>query len=247
VTAIEDTVKRWCQEESLSCSDLQESDATLACVVTLPGDPPRSVEVREFASHPGRILVSSVVQMPLPDALAGDADAPERFAALLERVAASRSSLVDCVLLPNSDGLRMQISASLYEEGMSKQSFLAALEEVRKVERVIGWELESMAATMEMMSDVHSRVAGIVARTEALASDAAGAVAEAEDAAAAPTESAAPVSEPVAMDAPPVAVEPEPAWQEGPPPQAERFCTNCGAAIRGAAKFCRTCGARLED
>jgi len=176
--------------------------------------------------------------MPLPDELAADAEATQRLTALLERVAASRSLLVECSLLPSQGELKTQIVVTLHEEGMSKQSFLAALEEVRKVERVIGWEVESMAMALGMMSEVHSRVADIAARTEALGSDAASAVAEAEAAA--------------ALTEPPPAVEPS-------QPQAETavvveqsdassdvFCRNCGQHVRPDARFCRACGANLK-
>ena len=239
MTAIEDTVKRWCQEESLSFIAQQESDATLACAVTLPGDPPLSVAVRAPASKPGRLLVSNIVQMPLPDELAADAEAPQRLTALLERVAASRSLLVECSLLPSPGELKTQIVVTLHEEGMSKQSFLAALEEVRKVERVIGWEVESMAMALGMMSEVHSRVADIAARTEALASDAASAVAEAE-AAAALTEPPPPAVEPSQPQAETAVV------AEQSDASSDVFCRNCGQQMRPDARFCRACGANLK-
>ena len=239
VTAIEDTVKRWCQEESLSFIAQQESDATLACAVTLPGDPPLSVAVRAPASKPGRLLVSNIVQMPLPDELAADAEATQRLTALLERVAASRSLLVECSLLPSQGELKTQIVVTLHEEGMSKQSFLAALEEVRKVERVIGWEVESMAMALGMMSEVHSRVADIAARTEALGSDAASAVAEAEAAA-------------VLTEPPPPAVEPSQLLAETAvvaeqsDGSSDVICRNCGQLMPSDARFCRSCGANLK-
>ena len=237
MTAIEDTVKRWCQEEFLSFVSQQEADATLACAVTLPGDPPLSVAVRAPASQPGRLLVSDTVQMPLPDEVARGPDAGEQLAALLERVAASRSLLVECSLLPSPGELKTQIVVTLHEEGMSKQSFLAALEEVRKVERVIGWEVESMAMAMGMMSDVHSRVADIAARTEALASDAASAVAEA---AAALTEPPPPAVEPSQPQAETAVV------AEQSDASSDVFCRNCGQQLRSDARFCKACGANLK-
>ena len=239
MTAIEDTLKRWCQEESLSFAAQQEQDATLACAVTLPGAPPLSVAVRAPASHPGRILVGNTAQMPLPEELVRDPEASQRLTALLERVAASRSLLVDCALLPGQGELKAEIAVTLHEEGMSKQSFLAALEEVRKVERVISWELESLALALGMMSEVYSRVADITARTEALATDAASAVAEAEAAAA--------LTEP-----PPPAVEPsQPQVEtavvaEQSDASSDVFCPNCGQQMRPDARFCRSCGANLK-
>ena len=237
MTAIEDTVKRWCQEESLLFVSQQETGAVLAFAVALPGDPSLNVTVRALASRPGRLLISNIVQIPLPEELAADAEAPQRFTSLLEHVAASRSLLVDCALLPGQGELKAEIAVTLHEEGMSKQSFLAALEEVRKVERVISWEVESLALTLGMMSEVHSRVADITARTGALATDTASAVAEAEaavaDVAAAPTVEPSPAS-PVTERAP-----------EAPPTRL--FCTNCGREVRPQQRFCTVCGSRLED
>ena len=239
MTAIEDTLKRWCQEESLSFVSQQEADAALACAVALPGDSSLTVTVRALAPHPGRLLVSNIVQIPLPEELAADAEAPQRLTALLERVAASRSLLVDCALLPGQGELKAEIAVTLHQEGMSKQSFLAALEEVRKVERVISWELESLALALGMMSEVYSRVADITARTEALATDAASAVAEAE-AAAALTEPPPPAVEPSQPQAEAAVV------AEQSDASSDVLCPNCGQQMRSDARFCRSCGANLK-
>ena len=132
-----------------------------------------------------------------------------------------------------------EIAVTLHEEGMSKQSFLAALEEVRKVERVISWELESLALTLGMMSEVHSRVADITARTEALATDAASAVAKAEAEAAAADVPAAPTVDPSPAS---------PVTEGTPGPTPTRlFCTNCGRQVRPQQRFCTVCGSPLED
>ena len=223
------TVKRWCQEESLSLMAEQDSEATLACAITLPGYTPLTISLRARAAQPGQVLLSHTAHMPLPEEVEGRPDAQERLVALLERVAASRSALIDCRLVQWKGELATEIVATLHEEGTTKQGFLVALEEIRKVTRVVAWELEAMALTLGLVSEVSARVGDIVERTEALASEAAEAVAAAE-ATVAPTE------------APPLAPSPSPA----PAAPAGVFCTTCGRQARPGARFCTGCGATLE-
>jgi len=229
-----DAIKRWCQEESLPVVTEQEAEADLACTVTLPGDPPLAISVRASAAQPGRALLSHTAHTPLPEEVGGESEAQQRLAALLERVAASRSVLVDCRLVQWKGELATEIVVTLHEDGMSKQAFLTALEEIRKVRRVVEWELDAMAQTAGLMSEVRSGIGAIVERTEALASDAAKAIQE--------------------FEAPATAAEPAPTAPTPPPPPAAPpaapdagvFCTECGRQARPGARFCNGCGSPLE-
>ena len=223
-----DNIKRWCQEESLSLVSRQGDESLLSYVITLPGDPPLSVDVTASADTSRRILLSHTAPLPITQD-SSDPGAPQRVAALLERVAASRSALVDCRLIQREGEPTAQIVVTLHEEGATKQSFLVALEEIRNVRRVVAWEMETMALTLGLVSDIRSRAAKIAQQTEALASEAAEAVAAAE-ATVAPTE------------APPLAPSPSPA----PAAPAGVFCTTCGRQARPGARFCTGCGATLE-
>ena len=238
-----DNIKLWCQEESLSLVPRQGDESALSCVITLPGDPPLSVDVTASPDTSRRILLSHTAPLPATQD-SSDPDAPQRVAALLERVAASRSALVDCRLLQGEGEPTAQIVVTLHEEGVSKHSFLSALGEIGKVRRVIAWEMETMALTLGLVSDIRSCAAEIAQRTEALASDAAEAVAAA-GASAAPTRPPPPAAEPPPPQPPAPAPPPAPV----PPPTAAAaslFCPNCGRQARPGARFCSGCGASLE-
>jgi hypothetical protein len=235
-----DAIKRWCQEESLPVVTEQEAEADLACTVTLPGDPPLAVSVRASVGQPGRVLLSHTAHTPLPEEVGGESEAQQRLAALLERVAASRSALVDCRPVQWKGELATEIVVTLHEDGATKQGFLVALEEIRKVRSVLAWELDTMALTVGLVSEVRSRVEGVVERTEALASDAAKAVQEFEASAAA--------LEPASATAVPEPPPPTPAPPPAPaaPSAGGVFCTECGRQARPGARFCNGCGASLE-
>jgi hypothetical protein len=220
------TVKRWCQEESLSLMAEQDSEATLACAITLPGYTPLTISLRARAAQPGQVLLSHTAHMPLPEEVEGRPDAQERLAVLLERVAASRSALIDCRLVQWKGELATEIVATLHEEGATKQGFLVTLEEIRKVTRVVAWELEAMALTLGLVSEVSARVGDIVERTEALASDTAKAIQESEAA----TEPSAPQPQPPPAPAPPAGI----------------FCSTCGRQAKPQQRFCTGCGTSLQ-
>jgi len=175
--------------------------------------------------------MSHTTHVPLPEEIDRDPKAQQRLAALMERVAASRSALVECRLVEWRGALTAEIATTLHEEGASKQGFLTAVEEIRKVTRVMAWELEAMALTMGMVSEMGARIGSIVERSEALAADAARAVKEFEAPAA--VEDAPPPAPPSPPPVPPAA-------------PASVFCANCGQQAKPGARFCRQCGAALE-
>jgi hypothetical protein len=134
-----------------------------------------------------------------------------------------------------------EVLITLHADGISKQSFFSALEEVRKVVRVVTWELEGISAATDILSDVRA----VVDQTGAIASEMAGAAeglrtpAAAEEAP--PSEEASPAVEPVPA--------PEPAAVPEAPPTptpAPRFCPSCGKEAKPGQRFCIGCGTSLE-
>jgi hypothetical protein len=226
VTALGDSIKRWCEQESLAFTAEGDEATAFAGIVALPGEPALSVGVEASAAQPSRVLLSHSFEQAIPPEVAADAEAPTRIADLLERVAASRSTLLECRQKVQAGKATIEVVVTLHEDGMSKQGFLTALEEIRKVRRVVEWELEAMAEAVGLMSDVRSGLGAIVERTEALASDAAKAVQEFEAPAAA--ETATPQPQPAAA------------------PDDGVFCTECGRQARPGARFCNGCGSPLE-
>jgi hypothetical protein len=154
--------------------------------------------------------------------MVADPEGPQQIATLLERVAANRSGLVECHPPAREGKTPAEVVVTLHEDGLSKHSFLTALEEVSKVTRVIAWELEGISMSAEVLSEVQS----IVAQTGALASE----VAQA------------------GQEAPPPAEEPTPAPAPPPAPAAPAgvFCPNCGRQAKPQQRFCTGCGAPLE-
>jgi len=222
MTVLGDKIKRWCQEESLSVVAEQDNEAGLACTVSLPGESPLSISVRASGPQPSRILLVCAFDLSVPAKMVADPEGPQQIATLLERVAANRSGLVECHPPAREGKTPAEVVVTLHEDGLSKHSFLTALEEVSKVTRVIAWELEGISMSAEVLSEVQS----IVAQTGALASE----VAQA------------------GQEAPPPAEEPTPAPAPPPAPAAPAgvFCPNCGRQAKPQQRFCTGCGAPLE-
>ena len=153
--------------------------------------------------------------------MAADPEGPQRIAALLERVAASRSALVECRPVAQGGKLAAEVAVTLHADGVSKQNLLTALEEVRKVVRVIGWEIQGISVAADIVSGVRA----LAEETGAFASDLA-------QAAAAPVE---------AQPAPPAPAGPAPASAA-----ESRFCPSCGKQSKPQQRFCTGCGATLE-
>ena len=227
MTLLGDSIRRWCEEESLSAVVEQDDESALACAVSPPGDPSLSIAVRASGPQPSRVLLAHTFDLPIPVEIAADPDAPQRIATLLDRVAASRSGLIDCRPLAPEGKAAAEVTLTLHADGISKQNFLSTLEEVRKVVRVIGWELEGMSAAADIVSGVRA----LVEQTGALTSELA-------ETAAAPVEAeSAPQAGP-----PPLAPQPQPPAA----PDAGVFCAECGRQARPGARFCNGCGAPLE-
>ena len=237
MTALGDKIRRWCEEESLSAVVEQDDESALACAVSPPGDPSLSIAVRASGPQPSRVLLAHTFELPIPVEIAADPDAPQRIATLLDRVAASRSGLIDCRPLA-PEGKAAEVTLTLHADGISKQNFLCALDEVCKVVRVIEWELEGISAAADIVSNVRS----LVEQTGTFASELAQAVAAPAEGLASPAQpegapptSAAPQPPPPAPAATPVAA-----------PAAGVFCTECGRQARPGARFCNGCGSPLE-
>jgi len=280
MTELRERIERWCREESLEMATARDDEGGFDCNVSLFGEPSLAISIRSAAGAPGRLLVAHTFDFAGPDELAGGADPAERFVALCEAVALGRSALVECRPSWGQGRASAEVGVTVFAEGLTKQSFLTALDEVRKVGLLLERELQAASMSAGVMAEVQ----GIVEQSSALASTvAASAAAGAEEAAPPMPEDIQPVVEelelavaeeiPAAVaEPPPPAAEEMPAAVAEPPPSvpdgvlppieepqpapmatapsesaAERFCTNCGAPIRGRARFCRTCGARLED
>ena len=242
MTPLGDSIKRWCQEESMALVVDQDDEAGLAYDVSLAGEPALSVSVRASGPQPSRVLLTHAFELTLPAELSAEPEGPQRLATVLERVSASRSGLVECRPVVEEGKPAAEVLVTLYADGISKQSFLNALEEVRKVVRVVTWELEGISAATEILSDVRA----VVDQTDAIASGIVKA-AEGPRAAAAAVEAPPPPEEasPAVELTPEPTVEPPP---EAPPPPAPtpRFCPSCGREKKPGQRFCIGCGAPLE-
>jgi hypothetical protein len=228
MTLLGDSIKRWCQEESLAVTTEPDDEAGRVCTVLLPGEPPLSVGV---AAGPAaaRTVLACAFDLPIPQNMAADPQAPQQIARVLERVAASRAGLVECRPAAAAGKPAAEIAVTLHEDGMNKQTFLSALEEIRKIARVIAWELEGLSASTEVLAEVQA----IVEQAGAFASEAATAA-----------EVRPPVAEPPPPPPPPPA--PTPAPPAAPAAPAGVFCSTCGRQARPGARFCTGCGATLE-
>lgn len=253
MTELKEKIERWSREESLEAVTDRDDEGEFACIITLR-ELALSISLRSTDAN--RLLLSYTFEFTLPRGLAGGA---ERFVDLCENVVLSRSSLITCLPRTGETGVSAEVNVTLFTEGLTKQLLQTALEEVRKVGSLLGRALEAESLSAGVMADVQSIVretsdalrsaveAGATADVPSVVQEA---VAIVEEAPAVVIEEPRVSVEEPAVEEPVSAVIEEAAPVVEAPPQAEpsgRFCTNCGAAIRGPAKFCRTCGARLED
>lgn len=274
MTEFREKIERWCREESLEVAVARDDEGGFDYTISL-AEPPLAISVRS-AGAPGRLLVAHTFDFAVPDDLA---DGAERFMALCEGVALARSALVRCTPSWEESSASAEVTVTVFTEDLTKQLFLTALGEVKKVGLVLDRELQAVY----MSAGVIAEVQAIIEESSALASTVAAGTAGAEEAASPVPEDVQPVVQEaelavaeeipaVVEEPPPPAAEEMPAAAEEPAlsvpddvlpaveePQpapmpiapseavADRFCTNCGAAIRGRARFCRTCGAPLED
>jgi len=232
MTVLGDKIKRWCQEESLSVVAEQDDEAGLACTVSLPGESPLSISVRASGPQPSRILLVCAFDLSVPAKTVADPEGPQQIATLLERVAANRSGLVECHPPAREGKTPAEVVVTLHEDGLSKHSFLTALEEVSKVTRVIAWELEGISMSAEVLSDVRA----IVEQAGTFASEVAQVGGKAD----------APASAPAATVTPAPVSPPAPAPPPAAAPPAAVFCPNCGRQAKPQQRFCSGCGTSLE-
>jgi hypothetical protein len=233
-------IQHWCKEESLSVVIETDDDEALACSISIGAEPPLSVAVRSEGRDSARILLSSSFELTLSEEVARRDEAKGRLEAMLERVAASRSALVGCRLLGGMEQPAVEVVVTLHGDGFTKQGFLTALAEIEKVRKLVSLEVEAMSLAINMVSEMESRVGGIVAEADKLASEAAQAAKDAEE---------RPVPAGSGEAPPPAAAEPGPA--PSPPPTAEaarpaRFCASCGRQAKPEHRFCIGCGSPLE-
>lgn len=245
VTVLADSIKRWCEQESLAITVDRDDEVAFVGAISLPGEPALSVAVRASGGEPVRLLLSHSFELPIPAEMAADAEKESRIAALVERVAASRSTLLECRQTVQEERMAIELAVTVHEDGMSKQGFLTALEEVRKVGRVVEWELEALALTAGLMSEVRSDLGTIVERADTLASDAAKAAEELQIPAA-PAEVPPPPAEGAPLAAEPGPAPSPPPTAEAAPTPAARFCPSCGRQAKKEHRFCIGCGSSLD-
>jgi hypothetical protein len=216
VTPQLDSFRRWCEAESIGLATEQDDDQALVCTISISGEPPLTLRLESPRRTPGPTLLSYTFEPAVPAEVAVGDQGRERVAALLERVAAGRSALVSCRLDDSADSGVVEVVVTLHEDGLTKQTFLTAVAEFEKVRNIVSWELESMGLAASMMSEVQTRVGGIVQEAEELASEAASAAAPA-----------------AAQDGPPDAAGRfcNACGKQAKPEQ--RFCNGCGAPFGG--------------
>ena len=219
MSALSDRIQRWCEEESLSAAIERDDDSGFSCAVTLPGEPPVSSSVRADAPRLDRLLVSHSFELKLRDDVRQNADARQGLGALVEQAVASRPGLVEARLSDSANSLEVEITATVHEDGLSKQSFLTALHEMGKTRRTVDWGLESMLAGADAMSDMSKLLEDMGATMGQMT----------PPAELAPEPAPAPVAAPAAGDEPAPAV-------------AGRFCIGCGRPLEPASRFCVGCG-----
>jgi hypothetical protein len=237
MTELRERIERWCREESLELAVAKDDEGGLVCTLPAFGEPPLPMTIRSAAEGPGRVLLAHTFEFAVPNELASDAQGAERFSGLAEGIALARSALVECRPSWGQGRASAEVAVTVFAEGITKQSFLTGLDEVRKVGVLLAKELEAASLSAGVLAEVQS----IIAQSAAIASSAAPEAVQAEAAA------------PIVAEAVPPAVEP-------PQPQAEAaivaeqpaaapdvFCPNCGAQVRSGARFCRSCGANLEE
>jgi hypothetical protein len=239
VTQLGDSIRRWCSEESLQAVVEHDDDEALACSISIAADPPLSVAVRSEGRDSPRMLLTSTFALSLSEEVARREETKGRVSALLERVAAARSSLVGCRLLGEITSPTVEVAVTLHGDGFTKQVFLTALAEIEKVRKVVSFEVETMGLAVSMVSEMQSRVGGIVKEADALASQAARGAEELPASAASAEAPPAPAGKPSPPPSPPPTA-------EAVPMPATRFCPSCGRQAKAEHRFCIGCGTPLE-
>ncbi len=231
MTVLGDRIERWCQEESLSVVVEQDDEAGLACTVSLPGEPSLSVSVRASGQQPSRLLLACTFDLPVQPEMAADPEGPQRIAMLLERVAASRSGLVECHP-SRPDGKPAEVVVIiLHEDGLNKQSFLTALtrtEEGHPQSSPGSWKGCPRVQRFCLRCKPSLSRRALLPRVAKTG-----------------READTPASAPAATVTPAPAPPPAPA---APAPAAapSRFCPSCGRQAQPQQRFCTGCGATLE-
>jgi len=229
-------IERWCWEESLELAVAKDDEGVLDCALPAFGEPPLAITIRSAPGMPGRLLLAHTFEFAVPDELTTDAQGAERFAALAEGIALARSALVGCRPVWGQSRASAEVVVTLFEEGLTKQSLLTGLDEVRKVGLILGRELEAASLTAGVLAEVQS----IVAQSAAFISPPTAEAVQAEEAVPVVAEETLLAVAPPDPDAEAAVVAEQPEAGSGV------FCRNCGQQMRSDARFCRSCGANLK-
>jgi hypothetical protein len=236
MTELRERIERWCREESLELAIAKDDEGGLDCALPVFGEPPLAITIRSAPGMPGRLLLAHTFECAIPDELAATSEGAQRFAGLAEAVALARSALVECRPSWGQGRASAEVVVTVFAEGLTKQSFLTGLDEVRKVGLLLGRELEAASLTAGVLAEVQS----IVAQSAAFISPPATEPEQAEGAESVVEEDAPPAVEPSQPQAETAVV------AEQSDASSDVFCRNCGQQMRSDARFCRSCGANLK-
>jgi hypothetical protein len=213
-----ENVKRWCAEESIELRVLEEKPDCFSAESALDWRP----EPLEIASSRGRISLRHTFSLDLAESLRADPEIARQVAEMLASISASRSFLTDCRALFNGSP-RAEITTISFEDGLTKQVFLTAIAEARKVRLLIESALQAAAAGVEAVAGMRAAIVEAETLVGGMATDLA------------------------AADVPPAALAPSPAPPQPPiAAPAGGFCPHCGSGIPANARFCRHCGGSRE-
>jgi hypothetical protein len=233
MSVIGDKIRTWCQEESAALELRQDNSTGLEFSIAPSGGYEIRASVRASGPDPDRVVITHAFELPVPPAMQQSKGWHDQLPALLESVAVNRPGLISCRLIEGTGPSAAEVAVTVHADGLTKQSFLTALEEAGKVRRVIEWGIEGVTASDEVLSNVSS----VVEQAEALASE----VSDVGKGVPTPAQSeSAPtvIARPEEMEAPVSAA-------TGPETQSKRFCPNCGKEAKEPQRFCVGCGASL--
>lgn len=231
MSVIGDRIKKWCKEESTVFEMRREDSTGFEYSVAPPVTPEIRAAVRASGPDPDRVAITHAFDLPVPPDMQQAEGWHDQLSSLLESVAVNRPGLIRCWLVDGTDPPVAEVAVTIHGDGLTKQSFLTALDEVGKVRRVIEWGIEGVMSSVEILSNVSS----VVEQAEALASE------MSAPGQGAPSPEPSPDSAPTVIGRPeeieaPVATAPAP---------AKRFCPKCGREAKPAQRFCVGCGASL--
>ena len=217
MSELSEDVKRWCAEESIDLRLLEEKPDGFA------GEVSDGQAQLQMASSDGRIWIRHAFALELAPSLRADPEAARQIEDMLANITASRSSLTECRTLAPGEP-RAEVTTTVYPEGLTKQAFLTALAEARKVRLLVESGLKAAAAGVEAIAGMRAAIEEAETLVGGMATDLAAAGAPPAELAASPARPQPTIEAPVGG-----------------------FCPHCGCGVAANARFCRQCGGSLEE